>query len=136
MMRTRYEIGMETVTRLAGKEEVASTLEAIRQFSPDFYKAIVEFGFGEIYARPGLDLRQRELLTLASLIALGAEGQLPFHLKAALNVGITPEEIIEIVLHCTPYAGFPRGTGALAVVMQVFKERNIQLKLNERSTTV
>lgn len=126
-MSSRYEQGMETVTKMVGEEGIAASLEGIKQFFPDFFNAIIEFGFGEIYSRPVLDLQKRELLTLASLITQGAEGQLPFHINAALNVGITPNEIVEIVLHCTPYAGFPRGCGALAVVMKVFKEREIVL---------
>jgi 4-carboxymuconolactone decarboxylase len=126
-MKTRFEQGMETVTTLAGQEGIQNSLEGIRTFFPDFYMAIIEFGFGEIYSRPGLDLKQRELLTLSSLITQGAEGQLPFHINAALNIGLTPNEIVETVLHCTPYAGFPRGCGALAVVAKVFHERGITI---------
>jgi 4-carboxymuconolactone decarboxylase len=124
-VKTRFEMGLDTVTKMVGEEGVAASLGIINQFSPDFYNVLIEFGFGEVYSRPGLGLKTRELLTLSSLITQGAEGQLPFHLRAALNLGITPEEIVEIVLHCTPYAGFPRGCGALAVVMKVFKELNI-----------
>jgi len=127
-MSTRYEQGMDTVAKLAGPGGAAA-LEPIRQFFPDFFeKAIIEFGFGDIYSRPVFDLKQREMITLSSLITQGAEGQLPFHIHAALNVGLTPREIVEIVFHCTAYAGFPKGVGALAVVMKVFQERNLTVE--------
>jgi 4-carboxymuconolactone decarboxylase len=126
-MSTRFERGMETVTAMVGQEGVAG-LQEINQFFPDFYHVLIEFGFGEIYARPALTLKQREMLTLSSLITQGAEGQLPFHLRAALNLGVTPKEIVELVLHVMPYSGFPRGCGALGVVMKVFKELNIEFQ--------
>lgn len=127
MNNERYEKGMETIGKMAGKEGIAD-LEGVRRAFPDFYKAIVEFGFGDIYSRPVLDLKQRELVTLSSLITQGAVGQLPFHVHAALNVGLTPGEIMEIVLHCALYAGFPKAVGALSVVMQVFAERKIEME--------
>lgn len=127
MTSSRFQAGMDTVITMVGEKGVADTLEGINQFFPDFYNILIEFGFGEVYSRPELDLKQREFLTLSSLITQGAEGQLPFHIRAALNLGISPKEILEIVLHCTPYAGFPKGCAALAVVMGVFKELGIQV---------
>jgi 4-carboxymuconolactone decarboxylase len=133
-MKTRYEQGMETVTKMVGEEGVHGTLDVFRQFYPDFFNMLIEFGFGDVYSRPVLDLKQREMLTLSSLITQGAEGQLPFHINGALNVGVTPEELVELVVHCTPYAGFPRGCAAMAIVMKVFKERNIVLAQAEKES--
>ncbi|WP_281884577.1 carboxymuconolactone decarboxylase family protein [Paenibacillus sp. YYML68] len=125
-MNTRFDRGMETLRKLSGGQGT-DPLDSIKRFSPDFYHMIIEFGFGDVYSRTQLDLKQRNLLTLSSLITQGAEGQLPFHLNAALNVGLTPEEIVEVIMHCTAYAGFPKGCGALAVAMKFFQERNISL---------
>lgn len=125
-MSERHERGLDTLSKMAGPQETAP-MEAVKQFFPDFYNTLIEFGFSDIYSRPGLDLKQRELLTISSLITQGADSQLPFHLHAALNVGLTPEEILEAVLHCAAYAGFPRACAALMVVMQVFQERNVSI---------
>jgi 4-carboxymuconolactone decarboxylase len=126
MSDIRYEQGMEILKKMNGNKEFAP-LEAIHGFYPDFAKLIVTNGFADIYSRPGLDAEQRELITLSSLITQGANDQLNFHVHAALNVGVTPVEIVELVLHCSAYAGFPKAIGALGIVMQIFKEREIQL---------
>jgi len=113
-MDNRYQRGIEIVTKLAG-EQGKGALEELGVFSPDFASKIIEFGFGEIYSRPVLDLKQRELLTLASLITQGAESQLQFHFRSSLHIGLTKEEIMEVILHCALYAGFPRALSALQV---------------------
>ncbi|MFB6367598.1 carboxymuconolactone decarboxylase family protein [Paenibacillus elgii] len=120
----RYERGMKTLVEMVG-EEGAQTIGNIGAFFPDMAHQIVSFGFGDLYSRKTLDLKQREIITITSLITQGATEQLPFHVHAALNVGLTPEEILEIVLHCAGYAGFPKACGALNVVGEVFKARNI-----------
>ena len=79
---------------------------------------------GEIYRRPGLDLRQRQLLTISALTTLGgAEPQLEVHVNAGLNVGLTGGEIVEVTLHCIPYVGFPRVLDAVFVAKRVFEKR-------------
>ena len=97
----------------------------IQEISPAIADLLVEL-FGDIYTRPNLDFKERELITLASLLTLGGcEAQLKVHTNAALNVGITPEQIVEVCTHCIPYAGFPRVLNALFTVKAVFEERNI-----------
>ncbi|AEI41022.1 carboxymuconolactone decarboxylase family protein [Paenibacillus mucilaginosus] len=125
----RYRQGRETLVKMVG-EEGTRTIEGIRTFFPDFGDMLVSFGFGDLYSRKRLDLRQREIITLTSLITQGATDQLGFHVHAALNVGLEPEDILEIVMHCAGYAGFPKACGALNVVMAVFQERSIELKLD------
>ncbi|RIX60543.1 carboxymuconolactone decarboxylase family protein [Paenibacillus nanensis] len=120
-----YEKGMETLGKMVSPEILRQTVENVRKFSPDMAKMVIEFPFGSIYSRPGLDLKQRSLITISSLVTQGAEGQLDFHIHAALNAGLTPEEIVEAVMHCLPYAGFPKSLGALGVVIRVFQEREI-----------
>ena len=86
---------------------------------------IAAFGFGDVYARPGLDPRSRQLVTIGVLTALGGcEPQLRIHIGAALNVGLTREEIVEAILHASVYAGFPRALNATFVAREVFAERD------------
>jgi 4-carboxymuconolactone decarboxylase len=115
----RYQQGYETLCKLAG-EAGRKVVENIESFAPDFGKMMIEFGFGDIYARPLLDLKQRELITLTSLITQGAGGrQLYFHFRAALYVGWTINELIEIIIHCAAYAGFPKAAAALEILQQL-----------------
>jgi 4-carboxymuconolactone decarboxylase len=101
-------------------------IESLRDVAPDLGRYVVEFAFGEIYQRPGLDLRQRQLVTISALTTLGgAEPQLEVHVNAALNVGLTAREVVEAMLHCIPYTGFPRVLNAIFVAKRVFAERNV-----------
>jgi alkylhydroperoxidase/carboxymuconolactone decarboxylase family protein YurZ len=89
--------------------------------------------FGEIYLRPGLDLRQRQLVTITALTTLGgAEAQLEVHINAGLNVGVTAREVVEAILHCIPYTGFPRVLNAILVAKRVFEERDVD-PMNEET---
>lgn len=125
MENTRFMQGMEQLKVIDGKggENVIRSLEDI---APDLGKFIVEFAFGDIYTRQGLTTAERELITLSSLLtAGGCEPQLEVHIGGALNVGITPERIIETFLQCIPYTGFPKVLNAVFVAKKVFMERKI-----------
>lgn len=116
--RTRYEQGLATLAKVDGKagEEVVSRLG-------DLGRYIVEFSFGDIYSREGLSLRDREIATVAMLTTLGGrEPQLRLHLGAALNVGLSPEEIEEIIIHTVSYAGFPTAINAMHLFREVLNE--------------
>lgn len=120
MEKTRFETGMENLKRIDGKggEAVIKSLEGI---APDLGKYIIEFAFGDIYARDGLSFQERELITLASLLtAGGCEPQLEVHIAGALNVGIQPEKIIEAFLQCIPYTGFPKVLNAVSAAKKLF----------------
>lgn len=119
----RYQKGIKTLRDLAG-ESSQQVIENIKAFSPDFGDMMIEFGFGDIYSRPKLDLKQREMITLTSLITQGAgERQLTFHFKAALHVGWSIEELIEIIIHCAAYSGFPKAAYALEILQQIDNEK-------------
>lgn len=123
MENTRFERGMELLRQVdgGGGEAVIRSLEDI---APDLGRCIVEFAFGDIYARPGLSLEERELITLASLLtAGGCEPQLEVHLRGALNVGAPPGKIVEALLQCVPYTGFPRVLNAVFAAKRVFAGR-------------
>lgn len=125
MENTRFMQGMEQLKAIDGKggENVIKSLEDI---APDLGKFIVEFAFGDIYTRQGLTTAERELITLSSLLTTGGcEPQLEVHINGALNVGITPERIIETFLQCIPYTGFPKVLNAVFVTKKVFMEREL-----------
>jgi 4-carboxymuconolactone decarboxylase len=116
--RTRFEQGLAKIAQVDGKagEEVVSHLGELGRY-------IVEFSFGDIYSRQGLSLRDRQIATVAMLTALGGrEPQLRLHLGAALNVGLSPQEIEEIIIHTVSYAGFPTAINAMHLFQKVLAE--------------
>ena len=105
---------------------VGALEKAMAPIAPDFARWMVEFGYGEVLTRPGLDVKQRQLVTLGALAALGnASDQLRGHIGGALNVGVTPAEITEALMQVALYAGFPAATNALRIAKQVFGERGV-----------
>ncbi|WP_438001914.1 carboxymuconolactone decarboxylase family protein [Sorangium sp. So ce185] len=99
-------------------------MEAYAGVAPDFGRYVIEYPFGDIYARPGLDLRTRLLTAVAALAAVGdSEVPLGNHIRYALNVGCTRDEIVETVMQVSVYAGFPRAVKGLAVLEKVLAER-------------
>jgi 4-carboxymuconolactone decarboxylase len=124
----RYTRGLETLKRVGGKDYDRATLP-LEAFSPDLARMLVEHGFGDIVSRPGLDLKQREIVTVAALTAIGSvRPALKFHIHGMLNVGCTPTEVIETVLHSIVYAGFPAAQDGIAIAREVFKERKLDFK--------
>jgi len=126
MDQKRYERGLKMLGRIDGRagEEV---LDRVRAISPDFARLLAEFPFGDVYARPGLSLREREIAVVGALAALGfATPQLKVHVAAGLNVGLTQEEIVEIIIMMSVYAGFPAALNALFAADEVFRERAAQ----------
>ncbi|EMG2250660.1 carboxymuconolactone decarboxylase family protein, partial [Klebsiella pneumoniae] len=120
MSSERYIIGQEMLQRVDGKGGEA-VVGSLRDIAPDFARYLIEFPFGDIYARPGLDLRSREIATIAALTALGnAEPQLKVHIAAGLNVGLTQEEITEAIMQMAVYAGFPAALNGLFAARAVF----------------
>ena len=125
MENTRFTQGMEQLKAIDGKggENVIKSLEVI---APDLGKFIVDFAFGDIYTRGGLTKGEREMITLSSLLtAGGCEQQLEVHIGGALNVGISPEKVIETFLQCVPYTGFPKVLNAVFAAQKVFAERGL-----------
>ena len=100
--------------------------EGVRELDEDLWRIVSEVNFGTIWARPGLSLRDRELVCMAMLIALGAHG-VALHFKHAHTVGITAEELKEIVLQAIPYAGLPKALGAMALLKRVQKGDDVAL---------
>lgn len=119
----RFRQGREALEGIMGKQQVARLDTAMAGVAPDMVEYLVSFGFGDIYARPGLKPRDRQLATIAALTALGtAVPQLRSHIKAALTAGLTREEIVEVLMQMAVYAGFPAALNGLAAAKEVFAE--------------
>ncbi len=128
MNSERYVRGAAQLSAVDG-EAGLRVVEALAQAFPDL-PYLVEYPFGDIYSRPGLSLRERELAVVAALCALGnAAPQLRVHVHAAQHVGCTPTEIVEVVMQMSVYAGFPAALNGLAVVREVFRKLGIPLPL-------
>lgn len=124
-MSYNYEEGLALLAKVdgSGGHEVIENLNAV---NPDLGKYIVEYAFGEIYQREGIDLKTREIVTITSLAAMGeCTPQLKVHINGALNVGIAKEEILEIFLHLSVYCGFPKAINAMFAAQEVFGERGL-----------
>ena len=120
--RELFERGLAKLGEIDGAQGDA-VMAALADMAPDLGRYIVSFAFGEIYHRPALNNRERELLTLGLLAAQGGcEKQLKVHIHAALNVGISREEIVEVFIHAVPYLGFPKALNAVFVAKEVFAE--------------
>lgn len=124
-MTDRFETGLALLRMVEGTEQ-PSIMTALHDIAPDLARLVVEFGYGDVYARPGLSMRHRQLATIGALAALGhAQRQLKFHVAGALNVGCSPVEIVEAMMHIVVYAGFPAGLNGLFTAKEVFAERKI-----------
>ncbi|MDE5833297.1 MAG: carboxymuconolactone decarboxylase family protein [Desulfovibrio sp.] len=118
----RYEKGLAMLEKIDG-DGGERVIEALRDIAPDFGEYLIEFPFGDIYSRPGADLKTREIATIAALAALGnAAPQLKIHIRACLNVGCERSEIVEILMQMAVYAGFPAALNALFAAKEVFDE--------------
>ncbi|MGW4461478.1 carboxymuconolactone decarboxylase family protein [Micromonospora sp. NPDC004704] len=121
----RFDRGMRVLTEIDG-EVGQKVIDSLADVSPELGHQVVAWAFGDMYQRPGLAPRDRQLVTLGMLTALGGcEPQLEVHVNASLNVGLTPEEIIEALLHSAVYCGMPRALNATAVAKKVFADRGL-----------
>ena len=124
MNSERYITGQKMLQQVDGKGGEA-VVNSLKDIAPDFARYLLEFPFGDIYARPGLDLRSREIATVAALTAMGnAAPQLKVHIAAALHVGLTQDEIIEVIMQMAVYAGFPAALNGLFAAKEVFAANN------------
>jgi 4-carboxymuconolactone decarboxylase len=117
-----HEQGMKIRREVLGDEHVDRATEETTAFTADFQDLITRYAWGEIWARPGLDRKTRSCITLAALVALGRDHELPLHVRAALRNGLTADELKEVLLHTAVYAGVPAANSAFAIAQQVLAE--------------
>lgn len=116
----RYARGLAKLQQIDGEGGI-KVVEGLADIAPDFARLLIEFPFGDVYSRPGLDLRSREIAVVAALTAMGnAAPQLKVHIQGALNVGVTREEVIEVIMQMAVYAGFPAALNGLSAAREVF----------------
>jgi len=122
---TRYKRGSVLIGEVYGNPDAAKNLEkGLGDIAPDMARFIIEFPYGDVYSRPGLDMKSREIATVAALTAMGnAAPQLKTHIRASLNVGLNETEIKECIIQMCLYAGFPASLNALQVAKEVFAEK-------------
>ncbi len=100
-------------------------MESLKDIAPDLARYVIEFAFGDVYSRPGLDLKSREIAAVAALTTLGnATPQLKVHIHGALNVGLSRQEVVEIIIQMAVYAGFPAAINGMFAAKEVFQERD------------
>ncbi|GAA3131083.1 4-carboxymuconolactone decarboxylase [Kribbella aluminosa] len=123
--QARYRRGLEVLNAIDGGGAPA-VMDSLGDIAPALAHHVVAFGFGDLYSRPALEPKQRQLVTLGILASLGGcEPELEVHIKTSLNVGLTPAEIVESFIHTAGYAGFPRAINAIAVAKKVFADRDL-----------
>ncbi|MEM8849207.1 MAG: carboxymuconolactone decarboxylase family protein [Pseudomonadota bacterium] len=120
----RYTRGAARLSEVDGAAGEA-VIEALKDIAPDLARYVIEYPFGDVYSRPGLTLKQRQIATIAMLAAMGnAAPQLKVHIHAALNVGVSQAEIVEVFIQVSVYAGFPAAINAVLAAKEVFTEWN------------
>jgi 4-carboxymuconolactone decarboxylase len=124
----RHTRGIDTLKQIGGKD-YDRAIRPLEAFLPDLAQMTVEHVFGDVLSRPGLDLRQREIAIVAALTAIGSvRPALKFHIHGMLNVGCTPQEVVETILNAVVYAGFPAAQDGMTIAREVFKERKLEFK--------
>jgi 4-carboxymuconolactone decarboxylase len=119
-----YERGMRVRREVLGDEHVDEAIARTTDDTADFQDLITRYAWGEIWARPGLDRRMRSAITLTALVAQGREHELAMHIRAALRVGLTREEIKEVLLQSAVYCGVPAANRAFALFQRVLEEED------------
>jgi 3-oxoadipate enol-lactonase/4-carboxymuconolactone decarboxylase len=118
----RRALGMSVRRSVLGDAHVDRAVAATTEFTRPFQEYITEGAWGTVWSRPGLDRRTRSAVTLAALTALRAHEELPMHVRAARQNGLSEAEIAEILLHTTVYAGAPAGNAAFAIAKRTLEE--------------
>lgn len=114
----RLERGRERLREVHGDRALA-TIESLG----DLGRLIVETAYGDVYSRPGLGLRERQIASVAALVATGRSSQLPVHLRSALKAGVTVEELQEVIIQTATIAGFPPAMNAWSTLKTILAER-------------
>ena len=124
MSNERFERGSRKINELLPNGD-QGVLKGLGKIAPDLANYVLEFIFGDLYARPGLELKIKQMLTITILTTLGnAKPQLAYHINCGLNIGISRQEIIDIMTHVAGYAGFPAALNGVTTAKEVFTERD------------
>src|SRR6202012_2196964 len=117
-----YREGINIRRQVLGEAHVDRSVARTTAFTAPFQDLITRYAWGDIWSRPGLSRAERSMVTLAVLATLQHEGELAMHVKAALRNGLTPDQIGEVLLHTSIYAGVPTGNRAFAIAQRALDE--------------
>jgi 4-carboxymuconolactone decarboxylase len=117
-----YTEGLATRRAVLGEEYVDKALASVDELSADVQRLVTEFAWGTVWTRPGLARQQRSLITIALLTALNRPHELRVHVTGGLRNGLTQKEIVEAIMHCAVYCGFPATLDAMRVAREVFEK--------------
>lgn len=124
----RYNRGWEKLKEIDG-EAGEAVVESLEDIAPDLAKYVIEFSFGDIYCRQGTTLKEKEIAVVAGLTAMGnAAPQLKVHINGALNVGVSTEELVEVILQMSSYSGFPSAINGINALKEVLQEKNMDFQ--------
>jgi 4-carboxymuconolactone decarboxylase len=118
----QHERGMGVRRQVLGDEHVDRAIARTTPFTADFQDLVTRYAWAEIWGRPGLDRKTRSCMALTALVALGREEELAMHVRAALRIGLSADEIKEVLLQCAIYCGMPAANGAFAIAQEVLDE--------------
>lgn len=124
MENENYEKGMRIRRKVLGDAHVDKAEASKTVFDKDFQEYIVNNAWGDVWSRPGLTLRERSLVSIAMLSALGQEGELAMHIRATRNTGATQDEVREVLLHTAVYAGVPAANTAFKIAKEIFAQKD------------
>jgi 4-carboxymuconolactone decarboxylase len=122
MSEEQRQAGMRIRRRVLGDKHVDRALAATTELTAEFQDLLTRYAWGEIWTRPGLDLRTRSCITVAMLVALNRPEELVIHLRGAINNGVTREELKEVLLQSAIYAGVPAANSAFKIAAEVLTE--------------
>jgi 4-carboxymuconolactone decarboxylase len=120
--KARFDAGMETRRRVLGDRYVDAAVAATDGFTAEFQRLITEAAWGTVWARDTISPRERSMLTIALLAALGHHGELAMHVGATRNTGASMDDIKEALLHVAVYAGVPAANEAFKIARRVYAE--------------
>lgn len=121
----RAAAGRELLRALRG-DAPSTTRDRVAQVTPDFERYLEDFVYGEVFRRPGISTRDRIVITLSCLVAMGAmDGPIELYVEIGLNAGMTPDELVEVLMQCLSLTGFPRVQAALLCAGRVFERRGV-----------
>jgi 4-carboxymuconolactone decarboxylase len=123
MADPRYEAGIRERRAVLGDAAVSQAMESGTKLSADFQDLVTRFAWGDVWSRPGLTRKMRSAITVGMLIALNRNEELRTHLRGALNVGITVDELREVLLHAMVYCGGPAANTAFRIADEVLAEK-------------
>ncbi len=121
-MSNKFDQGLEMRKAVLGSEYVEDSFARATDFDRSFQEFITENAWGGVWTRGPLDKKTKSLITLSVLVALRAEGEIALHTKGAINNGVTPEEIVGLLIHASAYAGVPAAVSSIKIVKKTLQE--------------